>query len=358
MREILYEILEEAREGKVKIDGEEWPVGFNSKIEDGASFFREDHNACLTISNLDDFLELLQEYVSLELKENRKLPHFFQDEERNQIKWIITYFFVNSTTEDFLNPMNHLRRRISFLKDDTFSNLEDGVSVPLGENFFYSNLEVENSVSSIQQETPFVMKISLSSSDGRLHYFFPSIYYGIAVEDGEKICYLYSILNKRKSSSLEEEKYQSKINRLLFQLNRDVKNLEEFHSDLESNIRDVSMSFVFSLHVFLSLLQKGGIECVRVVPYLPLRYHSRELFANCSPLGETLHERNDSIQMNLTNKLIRTFRRLSYQNGDIKIIHYPYEIDEFLTIHLESEEKELENMLLDETKYEIHNRLK
>ena len=359
MKEILYEILREAKEGKVEIDGEEWPVGFDSKIDGGPSYVSNAHNACLVVHEEEKFLKLLEEYVSFEMERNRKLPNFLENVERNRIKWILLYFFINSTTEDFLNPIDHLRRRIQFLKDDTFDYLKDGFSIPLSKNFYHSNLEVSCGDASIQQETPKMMEISFSKQDEELlRYHFPRIYYGIAYENGEKVCYIYSILNKNLANSLKEEKYHSKINRLLFQLNRDVKSLEEFLMDGEENIRDVSMSFVFSLNVFLSLLQSANISKIKVVPYLPLRYHSREMVARNSSLREELEKRNDRIQNNLTNKFIRTFRRLSYQNKSLEIVSYPYEMDEYLTVHLDDRQKELENMLLEEAGSEIYRHFK
>ena len=64
------------------------------------------------------------------------------------------------------------------------------------------------------------------------------------------------------------------------------------------------------------------------------------------------------IQTNATNKLIRTFRRLSSQNSSVKVIMYPYEMDEFLTINLDSRENELDNMLLEESNDVINREIK
>ena len=65
-------------------------------------------------------------------------------------------------------------------------------------------------------------------------------------------------------------------------------------------------------------------------------------------IRKKLLERNDAIQTNLTNKFIRTFRRLAVQNDSLEIETYPYELDEFLTIKLNGRKKELDNMLLEE----------
>ena len=187
----------------------------------------------------------------------------------------------------------------------------------------------------------------------------PSVYYGICTKDNQKICYIYSVLKKNTKEQLTEEEasFQRKINRKLFSLNSDVKELEEFLSEEESNIRDVSMSFVYTINAFLSILQTKGIEQIKVVPYLPIRYHSRDITAKRAN-REDLIDRNNAIQTNLTNKLIRTFRRVSVQNKQLTIISYPMVNDEYLTLSLDKKQNELDNMLLEEISNSINNIVK
>ena len=347
MKELLYEILKEARTGNVIIDGEEWPISFNSHIEEENKTIlhleNEKNNAILIVKREKEFLDLLEEYLSIELLKNRDHPFFFREKERNTKKWLLSYLFVNFTTEEFLNPIETIRRRIEFLKDNTFDSLH--LEIPISS--MDSTFCMENKLAHTCMETPNKMEFSIRKGDYK--YPLPTIYYGICEEKHKKVCYIYSMIqnNKKEQLTTEEMYYRSKINRKLFGINSDVKDLEDFHSEEESNIRDVSMSFVYALNSFITLLQKKGMEEIKVVSYLPLRYQSRDSIAR-SQHREDLEERNNDIQRNLTNKLIRTFRRLSVQNKDLEIISYPYENDEYLTLKLDKKTKELDNMLLEE----------
>ena len=68
-------------------------------------------------------------------------------------------------------------------------------------------------------------------------------------------------------------------------------NIEEFKE--EEDIKDVSMSFVLSLNIFISLLQKKNIEKIKVVNYLPVSYLARDIAAENSNRVEELQNRNN-----------------------------------------------------------------
>lgn len=59
------------------------------------------------------------------------------------MKLLMTYLFVNATTEDFLNPVYYIRRYREFLNDDTFSYLNDGKCIKLS-GVLNCNLEIKN----------------------------------------------------------------------------------------------------------------------------------------------------------------------------------------------------------------------
>ena len=58
-----------------------------------------------------------------------------------------------------------------------------------------------------------------------------------------------------------------------------MNNITLYFTLLKDNISDITHSFLFSLNIFMSILQKEGISTVKVVPYLPVRYNSRALAA-------------------------------------------------------------------------------
>lgn len=324
MKEILLEIINEAKNGEVIIDNENWPICFNTIIvsKDKYEYFIENEDyPILYINNIEELLKILEEYLDLEKELNRKLPTIVYDKERNKIKFLISYLFVNATTEEFLNPLELIKRKINFLKDKTFNNLNLEIELPN----LKSNIIVKNTKESIMMETP--NKIEIEFTNGIDKYKLPSISYGI--KDNE--CYIYSILNSKRK---EENSYHKKIKRLLYKINDGVE---------ESNLV-VSPSAVLSLSIFLKLLKNNNIKKVKGVNFLPLRYLSREKMANGN---EELAIRNDEIQTNITDKFTNTFNRVKEQTKLINIDSYSYEFDENISIELQ-EKEETNNILLNE----------
>lgn len=368
MKEIFEEIIKEANIGKIVIDGDEFPIAFNTLIyEDGQKIYSDriyDEIPTLVIKNQTLFYTKITEYVSLYLNSSRKLPKFIHDIDKNNIKLIMSYLFANATTEDFLNPISLIERNIKFLNDDTFSNLNDTLNTKELNSFMNSNFEITRSSQSVFMETPYKIDINFTNYFGeeKVYYNLPSISYGITLENGEKVCYVYSILNpKEKNNKTDNQnKYEKKIAREMYKLNAGVREQEseEYKSYINGesnyypeNISDVSPSAIISLIVFLSLLEKENIKEIKVVPYLPLRYLSRELSLreiNDSAKVESLKARNNYLQQNITDKFIRTFRRVNYHFPGLAINRYPYELDEYMGASLSLEESKFNNPILEE----------
>ena len=382
MKKIFLELVKEACSGKVIVDGEEWPYSFNTIIEDKDFYENENNLSTLVIKDLDKLIEKLEEYITLELILERKTLKIYSGKEEDRIKWLISNLFANMTTEDFLNPIAFIDKYMAFLKDKTFDYLDEGITVNLP-RVKDSELEIKREQNNTSMETPNRITLTLKRKGEELTTFkLPSIYYAVREENNKKVCYIYSVMNKDNKKLNESElKFQKQINRLLYKLNDGVVDSEEYYEYKEAlkrkeekeaqgeevteeiyypegNISDITNSFLFSLNIFMSLLQKEGIETVKVVTYLPVRYNSRAIAAEKSPKKKEFQERNDMIQTNATNKLIRTFRRLANQNDALEITMYPYEYDEFLTISLRSRDKELDNMLLEESNDIINSEVK
>ena len=117
-----------------------------------------------------------------------------------------------------------------------------------------------------------------------------------------------------------------------------------------SDISKVSPSAVLSLTVFLTLLDSVGISDVKGVPYLPLRYLSRDIMAKekSGERREELLERNLKIQKNVTDKFIRTFLRAAYHLNDCDVPLFPYQLDECIHFKI-GECLKSNNQLLDDT---------
>lgn len=354
MKELFMEILEESSRGKIIIDDEELYIAFNCIVyENDKEVFtsiENDNYPTLIIKDYNIFIKLLEEYLKEEKKISRKIPSYIKEESKD--KWILSYLFVNATPEDFKNPEEFIKRKINFLKDNTFDYLNNGIELKLPELFYNSILELKKEKNAISMETPYKITIKIRDKLSNT-YDFPSIYYSIDEKGKNKTCYIYSVMVKNKKNIDEQEqKFQKKINRLLYKLNNGLASNEDYNIKGEENIKDVSMSFILAINIFMSLLQKEKIRKVKIVPYLPLRYLSRDIASNNN---EELQNRNDSIQYNATNKLIRSFRRIAKQNKNISIELYPYELDEFLTIDIGENREKIENELLETTTNKVSN---
>lgn len=348
MTSIFYEIINEANIGRVVIDGDIFNIAFNTIIYNkNKQIFNNvvnDNYPTLLIKEESTFLYKLALYVNLVVNKNRKLPSFCSDVQKNRIKIIIAYIFASATTEDFINPIKLLDRNIAFLCDDTFECLNEPVCIKSIETFYNSSLRIQNTHQSIYMETPNRIDIALMNYDFCSSYELPSISYGIVKEDGEKVCYIYTIMNLKNKK--EQNSYTKKIARELYKLNSNVSKEEsEECSDgiYIENISDVSPSSILSLTIFVSLLSKQNITKIKVVPYLPIRYLSREISA-CD--NDDLNERNICIQRNATDKFLRTFRRLNYHSKDFKIVSFPYELSEYMEIIL-SQNSQFNNDILE-----------
>lgn len=351
IKEILFEVLNEAYEGIIKINDLEYKINFNTMINHEPLLMKENNMFCININDIDLLVKQIEEYLLLELKLDRKRYNFLS--EKDSAKLLITYLFVNASTKDFDDINQYVKKYISFLKD----NLLEEVIVLKNTNIFEGDvLKVNKVKQSIFMETPYKIEMSLiDGKDSKREFTLPEISYAITEENGKKICYIYSIMNKYKKvqdESEEQIKYKKRISRLLYKLNKGVYDLEadEFkeynagESDYyPENVTDVSVGAVLSLYIFINLI-KNQVSEIKAVPYLPMRYISREnAYENSLEIDkkEKLEKRNNSIQSNATDKFIRTFRRVSLYIPEMNIDSYPYEYDEFLNCSLTGNKKEV-----------------
>lgn len=361
MKEVFYELIKEAKDGNIMIDNQVWPIGFNTIIYNDGTLsceYSNDKNiSCLVIKDEEKFFEYLEDYIEKELSKNRKHIYLFEDEEKNHMKFLMSYLMVNATTEDFLNPINYIKRSIEFLEDSTFDYLNESVSLQVDGVFTECKLRIKNTKQSVMMETPNRMELSIIKDTGEdvLEYKLPTISYGISTENDRKVCYVYSLLNpkNKKDMSDEEIKFSKKIGRLLYKINSGI---EEDDDNQLFDISKVSPSAVLSLTTFLSLLYSEEIYDVKAVPYLPLRYLSRDIVARKDGINLDLLERNQMIQDNVTNKFMRTFLRASHHLESSEVTLLPYQLDEFLHFKL-GNKIETDNVVLNETVSSIRKNL-
>ena len=347
MKQLFYETIKEASNGAVLIDNYFWPISFNTIIYEKEkikiSYFNKNNIATLVIKEEEEFLKLLNIYIKKEIDLNRKSIRFINDTKENRIKFLISYLFANASIMDFENPNSYIERRIDFLNNKLFN---EKIKIPLGKIFLPKIesdiiLEAENITQDVRMETPYCVKLKLTDKSNSYTFKLPTISYGINEENGIRKCYIYSIQNKEEPPKDEkEELYRKKVSRMLYQLNKFV---------TDDDIKDVSVSFVLSLSIFINLLKKQNIEKINIILYLPLRYYSRELAASKIENEEkrnSLWERNEKIQTNLTQKFLTTIKRVAYQIEGIKIEDTPMIDIGIVEVSLNKEKNNSNNPLL------------
>ena len=332
VKRIFEEVIAEAQNGKVKIDGDEHPIMFNTNITAGV--FRANSSdssvPCLNINDYDRFIDALVEYVLKELEYNRRhaVIAYKAEEEETHIKMIIANLFVNATNYDFNNPIPFIKMRMEFLGDTTFQDFSRERTFLLQEPFANCYLSVTDELDSINNETPHKMTFKIKC--GGDTYYLPSISYGIH----DNICYIYGIIN-RDNKKNKDSKFGNKINRLLFKLNDGVIDFIQYLKNnrqgyYPENITDVTLSFVFAMSIFLQLLYSKQVSDIRAVTFLPVRYTSRDIASD----NEEKRTRNDIIQSNATDKFIRLFNRVAYHINGLTVTSDPFIEDELMCLKI------------------------
>lgn len=329
---IIDEVIKQLEIGIVKTH-----IKYKMKVHSNVSSHFE-ITPTLNLKDKNQFYNCIKEYISMLSEEDERILY-----DSKYVKSKIAYLFANMSFEDFNNPIEYIRRIINFNQNklldrkttDYIDSLESKIHI---------------NISSSELETPYCFECALVSDKG--YYPLPTISYGIS--DG--ICYVYAIQDHNKHLS---NPFNNKIKRKLYKINGNVSDSEtEEYKDYKEgkseyypeNISDVSPSAVLVLTIFLNEIEKHGINKIQVVPYLPVRFENyiktiaynalqqakdsnlnelekRELYM--SKIKEQMY-----IQSNITEKFIRTFRRVAHHFDNVSITSYPMELDDKLHIKL------------------------
>lgn len=311
----------------------------------------------LVIKNKESFNKLLTEYLTLartkyDLTKYYEALEFSDIKNHEQVinKLILATLWANATYDDFSDSEEFLRKQISFLKDNTFSEYNEPTIIGYSE-MLGGYVEIENISEPILNETPNSLKISLVEPETNEKYTFPLVRYGI--KDGK--CYIYAVQKNKKFDI--DNSFKKKVNRRLFKIgeNFDTKN-DTYENYKEGNLKDVSASFVVASNIALGLLSSKGINDIVVPSILIERWNAKEKNIivrsgreeNKEEYIETNKDEHNEIQRNLTEKLLRTFLRIISHNNTFEVMSYPFDIDSSLHIRT-SPELDCNNSLLNET---------
>jgi len=359
IKKIFYEeILPEAVCGRVNVY-QYYNIVFNTYIyEEGKKYSSNVENSdvfipTLMIKNKELFDKLLCEYVNLacDFYDNSNFldcvcdNSLFSDGMICKEKAVMALLFANATYEDFNNPINFFKKRIDFINNYNEMQLDIGYSFILK-----ANLIIKTAKDIVNNETP--SQFIVEAYDGDDKFIFPRLKYGIS---GDTV-YIYAIQNEINVSD-----FGKKINRRLYKIG------EGFNEeDIDENPRDITASFLVVLNMAISYFMAMGYDKIVVPSILIERWNAKRMATDIKYRhkkidGDKKREldlRQEIIQSNLTNKLVRTFLRLAFHYNNIDIMALPYEVDSYLHIRLNDKIlMECNNNLLLETGNLIRDKL-
>ncbi|MBR1413483.1 MAG: hypothetical protein IJ574_02285 [Bacilli bacterium] len=314
----------------------------------------------LFINNKSLFDETLMEYY-----ERAKV--FYKDKidkEDDFNKTILTLLWNNATEDDFKNPIPYIKRYTAFLDKPNFLELNNYQSIGYS-SVLDSDVEVCLKEEPIYEETPYALYMRCTNNN--LYYNYPVIRFGIY----ENKAYIYAIQQMKEKNIINEEvyNYQKKIHRKLFKVNENFDKEDNIDNvEYPENLTGISPSALVVLTYLLSLLEKENISDIIVPNFLPVRYNAKEISYiykiellkkkgyEVEKLNNELHiltNKHEEIQRNLSDKLLRSYRRLEHVFDNINITSLPYELDNNIHIKL-NEYTKGNNKLLNEI-YELNS---
>lgn len=177
IKNILLEIFNDAKDGVIHVSDEDFNIGFNTSIDGELKYYNENNDLCLNIRNLDSFTNSIELYIKKELELKRHSIDFFDD--RLNIKFLISYLFVNASTYDFMEPEKYIEKRIKAFDDITLSKYNNGIDISLTNIFDNEHLNIVNKMQSVFMETPYKIETIIVSNDSDVSFKLPEISYMI-----------------------------------------------------------------------------------------------------------------------------------------------------------------------------------
>ena len=121
------------------------------------------------------------------------------------------------------------------------------------------------------------------------------------------------------------------------------------------NLKGITPSTLISACIGVSYLKSQGINKIVIPTFLVTRWNAKEILNDTRNKDSKKHEdeliRNENIERNITDKFIRTFRRLEYHFDNIEVVAYPFMEDTNLVLSI-GDNLECNNPLLKEI-YEV-----
>lgn len=170
--------------------------------------------------------------------------------------YILRRIWLRMGVTDLNDVELFLAKQLEFVKSRMFTNLKLREHVA---NLDYFDVYAKDLLNTTFDESTRALAFTLENKSGK--HTLPRIYYDVARENNEDICYVYAIQNK---GNVQVNK---NIQRKLYKLNAGVQNL------------GVHPNQVMALISFLKLLESRGITKIKVSTQQVFSYHYHELLS-------------------------------------------------------------------------------
>lgn len=357
MANIFYdEIMTEASTGKIDC-GFLIPICFDTKILKGtelesvteAKYFYNVMTPTIIIKNEDQFNKSMSRYLDL-------ASAFYSSDIRvadssNQGKYILSSCLVNALPGDFNDISELFKRYSNFVSDSSLVDFLETKSIGYS-SILKSNINVTLEKQSIVEETPYAFHIELVDDEEK-KYTLPDVRFGIS--DGK--CYIYAIQN------MDNDSKDKSIERRMRKVGEgfDEKNSSRDPVSEPENLYSVGPWDLLSLATVIPLIKSYANIDEFVAPYfLVNRWNAVEISYQLltekykddldnSVVKKRLEKvkSHDSVQRNITDKFIRSFRRMAHHFSNIEIDAFPLEMDSALHFKV-GDELNCNNSLLTE----------
>lgn len=333
------EIIKEAALGKIDC-GFLIPICFDTKIlEQGklkdlttAKYYYNVMAPTLIIKNKEQLNESMTNYANL-------ARDFYSQDERvldssNAQKYILTSCLVNALPNDF-NDLNKLFERYSnFITDTSLSDFLETRDIGYS-NILKSNILVTLEKQSVVEETPYAFHIELIGENNK-KYTLPDVRFGIS--NGK--AYVYAIQNMDKGD--KDKTIERKMRKVGQGFDESSTSRDPINNP--ENLYSVGPWDLISLAVTIPLISTYSNVEEFVAPYfLVNRWNAVEISHQLlkekyngdldNPIVQRRLEKiktHDSVQRNITDKFIRSFRRMGHHFSNIEIDSFPLEMDSSL----------------------------
>lgn len=334
--------------------------------EDDVSLIKEEDQDNLLVPTLmikdkKEFNSLLNEYVELALKfyddycfpEEVRYCNYMENELGiSKEKMIMTLLWSNAVSEDFNDPCNFLRKRIAFFDLGVMEKYLNESVISYSE-VLNADISVRVLKNGLESETPYSLRVRLLDPVNEVDiYEFPRVYFGIYDNSG----YVYAIQNSK--DRLIREAYVKKFDRLMYKVNDglDVK-VDNNINYGSGNLKDITPNAVVSANVLMGLFNLNNINKIIIPSILISRWNAKMLVLDKlkkrgKKTSEEIKDAYDKylyLQTNLTEKFLRTFRRIAYHHSSVMVRSYPYDFNSSLELGIIDEVDVCNNKLLEET---------